>query len=165
MLTIAKTTPKSRKKIDRTPTLDQNTVTCSLQFSGVVCPCSRAKRDSVTKLIEIQAPPRSSSVTVRVVAFLLDSHPRLRDSDRFTGLFNRASKRRADTNDAAQTQTFNNPPPIPSAPQTSRSASQLPLTTNITNIPVAGPSISHNFTFSPAPLNHHHFGFYPTNIL
>ncbi|KAF8230725.1 hypothetical protein L208DRAFT_105324 [Tricholoma matsutake] len=67
-------------------------------------------------------------------------------------------------NNVAQTQTFNNPPPIPSAPQASGSASQLPLTMNIANLPVAGLSISHN-TFPPAPLNHHHFGFYPTDML
>jgi len=103
----------------------------------------------------------TKEVLVRRINTFFDSHPRLRDSDRFTGLFNRATRRRADTNDAAQTQTFNNLPPIPSAPQASGSASHLPLTTNIANLPVAGPSMFHN-TFPPA---HHHFGFYPTDML
>jgi len=93
-----------------------------------------------------------------------DSHLQLRDSDRFTGLFNHAPRWWADVNNVAQTQSFNNPPPIPSAPQASGSASQLPLTTNIMNPPVASPSISHD-TFPPAPLNHHHFGFYPAYML
>jgi hypothetical protein len=103
----------------------------------------------------------TKEVLVHQINTFFDSHPQLQDSDRFTGLFNRAPRRRADTNDVAQTQTFNNPPPIPSAPQASGSASQLPLTTNITNLPVAGPSISHN-TFPPAP---HHFGPYPAHML
>ena len=51
---------QSLKKFDRTPTLDQTMVTHSLQVSGVVSPCSRARRDSVTKLIKIQGPPRNS---------------------------------------------------------------------------------------------------------
>jgi hypothetical protein len=106
----------------------------------------------------------TKEVLVRRINTFFDLHPRLRDSDRFTGLFNRAPRRRADTNDMAQTRTFNNPPPIPSASQAFGSASQLPLTMNIVNLPAAGPSISHN-TFPPAPLNHHHFGFYPTDML
>ena len=60
---LQKPLPKP-EKINRTPTLDQNMVTHSLQVSGVVCPCSRAKRDSVTKLIEIQGPPRNSNVCI-----------------------------------------------------------------------------------------------------
>ena len=127
---------------------------------------SKSKPD-LQEIVGVLSLPEDGTkeVLVRRINTFFDSHPRLRDSDRFTGLFNRASKRRADTNDAAQTQTFNNPPPIPLAPQASGSASQLPLTTNIANFPVAGPSISHNFTFPPAPLNHHHFGFCPTDML
>jgi hypothetical protein len=56
-----------------TPTLAQTTVAHSLQVSGVVCPCSRARRDSVTKHIEIQGPPRPNGNIDTGVLHLLGS--------------------------------------------------------------------------------------------
>ena len=106
----------------------------------------------------------TKDVLVRRITTFFGSHPRLRDSDSFTGLFNRAPRRRADALETAQTQDFNNPRPNPSASQASGSALQLPLTTNVANLPVAGSSTSHS-VLPPAPLNLPHFGFYPPDML
>jgi hypothetical protein len=99
----------------------------------------------------------TKEVLVRRINTFFDSHPHIRNSDRFVGLFSRASRRRADMNDAAQTQAFPNLPSTPSAPQ-------FPLTTNIANMPLAGP-IAHHNTFPLTPLDHPHFGFYPPDRL
>ena len=44
----------------------------------------------------------TKEVLIRRINTFFDSHPRIRDSERFTGLFNRAHRRRNDTNSATQ---------------------------------------------------------------
>ncbi|KAF8226210.1 hypothetical protein L208DRAFT_1042270, partial [Tricholoma matsutake] len=51
----------------------------------------------------------TKEVLVHQINTFFDSHLQLQDSNRFTGLFNHAPRQRADTNNAAQTRTFNNP--------------------------------------------------------
>jgi len=113
----------------------------------------------------------TKEVLIRRINTFFDSHPRLRDSERYIGLFNRAHRRRiqVDTNDATQPQISDSSSHIPPA---SQALSHFPLSANIANLPIAGPSgpghgpstLSHS-TFTPVPPNHPQFNFYAPIML
>ena len=103
----------------------------------------------------------TKEVLIHRINTFFDSHPRIRDSERFTGLFNRAHRRRIDMNGTTQIQPPDNSSHIPSASQ-APSLSYFPLTTNIANLPIAGPSTSttSHSIFTPVPPNHSQINFY-----
>ena len=85
----------------------------------------------------------TKEVLIHRINTFFDTHPRIRDSERFVGLSNRADRRRIDTDSATQIQISDNLSHIPS---TSQVLSHFPLAgvpANITNLPiVTGPSTS-----------------------
>ena len=105
-------------------------------------------------------------VLIRRINTFFDSHPRLRESERFTGLFNRTHKRRFNMNDTTQIQTSYNPSHNPSAPQSLHplSPAHFPLAANVANLPIAGPSTTtshwHSTTSTPVQPSQVQFSFY-----
>ena len=81
----------------------------------------------------------TKEVLIRRINTFFDSHPLIRDSKRFTGLFDRAHRWRIDMNrdGATQTQISDNSSHISSV---SQALSHFPLTANVANLPIAGPS-------------------------
>ena len=88
--------------------------------------------------------------TKEVLILFFESHPHLRDTERFMGLFNCAHRQQIVTNGATQAQIS--------------SHSGFPLTANVANLPIAGPSTSHN-TFTAVQPNHSQINFYPLETL
>ena len=131
-------------------------------FTGSLSSKSKPDLQEIAGALSL-AEEGTKDVLVRRITTFFDSHPRLRDSERFIGLFNRTHKRRIDMNAGGATQIFNNPTHTPSASQPP-SLPHIPLNTNIANLnlPIAGPSTtSHGLgVFTPVSPIQPQFNFY-----
>ena len=129
-------------------------------FTGSLSSKSKPDLQEIAGALSL-AEEGTKEVLVRRITTFFDSHPRLRDSERFTGLFNRTHKRRIDMNAGGATQISNYSTHTPSISQPP-SLPHIPLNANIANLnlPIAGPSTTSNGVFTPVPPIQPQFNFY-----